>query len=57
MNQEQKTNAEKLDKIADELRKIVNLINTAGYFPSVYELGQLERIKKLSQACLYLARK
>ena len=57
MDEEQRNTAEKLEQIADELRKIARKINSSGYLPSVHELGQLETIKKLSQACLYLARK
>jgi len=57
MDSEQRTNAERLEKIAEELRKIARKINSSGYLPSVHELGQLEIIKKLSQACLYLAKK
>ena len=56
MDQEQRTNAGKLESIAEELRKVADLFNLAGYKCSPYELKQIDNIAQLAATCQKLAR-
>lgn len=57
MTEEQSTNADKLETIRDELQKVANLFNKAGYVASAYEWHLLGQIKNLAIACELLASK
>lgn len=56
MTEEQKTNADKLEQIAEELQKVADLFNLAGYKCSPYELHQIDKIAQLAATCQKLAR-
>ena len=44
MNQEQADNLARLEKIAEELRRVLDLLNLAGYKPSAEEVAKIDRI-------------
>ena len=56
MNTEQRETAEKLETIADQLERIADLFNLAGYKCSPYELHQIDKIAQLAATCQKLAR-
>lgn len=57
MTEEQSANADKLETIRDELQKVANLFNKAGYVASAYEWQLLGQIKNLAAVCEILASK
>lgn len=56
MNTEQRETAEKLEAIAEQLERIADLFNLAGYECSPYELHQIDKIAQLAATCQKLAR-
>ena len=44
MNQENRDNLARLEKIADDLRRLLDLLNLAGYKPSAEEIAEIDRI-------------
>lgn len=44
MNQENRDNLARLEKVADELRRVLDLLNLAGYKPSAEEVAEIDRI-------------
>ena len=57
MTEEQRTQASKLENILDELRKVADLFNKAGYNASPYEWQLLQWIKEKVAICEELASK
>lgn len=57
MTEEQSRNADKLETIRDELQKVADLFNKAGYECSAYEWHLLGQIKNLAAACELMASK
>ena len=57
MTEEQRTNADKLESIFEELRKVADLFNKAGYKASPYEWQLLYWIKEQAAICEELASK
>lgn len=56
VNEEQRANADKLEEIAEQLQKVADLFNLAGYKCSPYELHQIDKIAQLAATCQKLAR-
>jgi len=56
MTEEQRANADKLETIRDELQKVTNLFNLAGYKCSAYELQLIDSCAALAHECQKLAR-
>lgn len=56
MNREQADNLARLEQIADELRKVADLFNLAGYQASAEEVAQIDRIAQLAETCQKWAR-
>lgn len=56
MNQEQRENADKLETIREELQKVADLFNLAGYKCSPYELQLIDQCAALAHECQKLAR-
>ena len=56
MTNEQRENADKLETIRDNLQKVADLFNLAGYKCSPYELAIIDSIAALAHECQKLAR-
>ena len=56
MTKEQADNLAKLEQIAEELRKVADLFNLAGYKASAEEVAQIDRIAQLATTCQKWAR-
>ena len=44
MDQENRDNLARLEKVAEELRRVLDLLNLAGYKPSAEEVAEIDRI-------------
>ena len=44
MNQEQRDNLARLEKVAEELRRVLDLFNLARYKPSAEEVAKIDQI-------------
>ena len=56
MTREQTDNLAKLEQITEELQKVLNLFNLAGYNASVEEVAQIDRIAQIATTCQKLSR-
>lgn len=56
MNQEQRDNLARLEKITAELWKLADLFNLAGYKTCAAELAEIDKIAQLANTCQKLAR-
>lgn len=56
MTEEQRANADKLETIRENLRKVADLFNLAGYKCSPYELAIIDEIAATAHECQKLAR-
>ena len=56
MTNEQRTNADKLEKVAEKLRQFVDLFNLAGYKASSQEIAIFHKIKTLADICVKLSK-
>ena len=56
MTREQADNLARLEQIADELRKVADLFNLAGYQASAEEVAQIDGIAQLAETCQKWAR-
>jgi len=51
MTREQADNLAKLEQITEELQKVLNLFNLAGYKASAEEVAQIDRIAQIATTC------
>ena len=56
MNQEQRDNLARLEKIAAEMWRLADLFNLAGYKASEEEVAEVDKIAQLATTCQKLAR-
>ena len=56
MNQEQRDNLARLEKITAEMWRLADLFNLAGYKASAEEVAEVDKIAQLATTCQKLAR-